>query len=120
MKGEINMADTLIDIIAKVLLYTPTNTALSVGEIVTAINKRKMFIKEDGTDITQTEVIHSLADSLEKGGSSNLTVNIKVKLKKPQASYAIGGKRVNRRSIVEYLKLQKEYDKTSRMSDDVK
>lgn len=111
------MAETLINVIKKVFLSVPANTTLSIEQIATEINTRKMFIKEGGTDVTPTEVAYSLVDSLEKDDASILAVSIKVKMKKPKTSYAIGGKRVSRRSMLDYLKLQKEYDKPSSKPD---
>ena len=50
-------------------------------------------------------------DYLENQSAPVLDVTVRVKLKKSRATFSIGGRRVSQRAMLEYMKLEKRYDK---------
>ena len=106
------MADTLIDSIRRILLNSRTGTVLTVEQIAAVINEHEEpSAGEAKTPVTPLGIARALLDYLENQSAPLLDVTVKVKLKKPHASFSIGGQRVSRRVMLEYLKLQKNHDK---------
>ena len=104
------MIDTLAESVRKILLNSRTGTTLTAEQIANIINEREEPSSAQAkVPLTSFGVARALIDYLENQPAPQLEVTVSVKLKKQQATFAIGGHRVNKRAMLEYMKLEKRY-----------